>query len=154
MNIIDAIKSGLQASDFDTMRGEFTQLPPRSRLASPTSTNPIARAHYAMLREIARLHVPQIDVSPVPEQFEDTSDYLLRFAVAVDRFLADVGAVVRENATSDVPAKDFENVVYNAVSDSCVRHINVAAEVCREGQDEDADADYRRDDFQELGHEG
>ena len=59
--------------------GTFTVIDP-AKLASASSSNPIAQAHYQLLRELVPLAVPQIGINPMPEEFEDMADYLTRVA--------------------------------------------------------------------------
>jgi hypothetical protein len=130
---------------FRDMEGTFTQIPPSSRLASPTSKNPIAKAHFAMIRELARMHVPSISVSPEPEEFEDTADYLLRVAAVVDVFVREVGLEVKCNALSLVDLSEFENVMRDGIEGRCLHEIDMSAEAAREAQNE-SDGDRRYDE--------
>ena len=131
---------------FRDLEGTFTQIPPSSRLASPTSKNPIAKAHFAMIRELARTHVPSISVSPEPEEFEDTADYLLRVAAVVDVFVREVGLEVKCNALSLVDLNDFEGVMLNGLEGYSLHQIDQAAEAAREAQNESDAGDRRYDE--------
>jgi hypothetical protein len=138
--------SDLLGKFFRDLEGTFTAIPPSSKLASPTSQNPIAKAHFAMIRELARMHVPQIGVSPEPEEFEDTADYLLRVAAVVDAFVREVGLEVKCNALCLVDLKDFEGVLLNGMEGYCLASIDQAAEAAREAQNEGDAGDRRYDE--------
>src|SRR6266702_7046916 len=99
---------------FRDLEGSFTAVPPSSRWASADSKNPLGRAHYAMIRELCRMHIPHLPVVPEGEDFEDVADYLTRVAHIVDLFVKDVGEEVKSNALPVVDLKDFENVLLNA----------------------------------------
>lgn len=125
----------------DALRGEFTQIPSASRLASPTSHNPLARAHYAMIRELARMQVPRIGTNDDPEDFEAVADYLLRVTPLFDRWLQAVGAEVKSNALCRIDENMFSEQFYGAISGNATHELDCAAEAAREVQDEGADAD-------------
>jgi len=129
----------------EALRGEFTEINP-SKLASPTSTNPIARAHFALIRELARMHVPQLSVSPDGDEFDDVADYLLRLAQAVDRHVLEVGKEVKFNALCGVDLNLFDRQMQSALEGFALHNIDAAAQAAREQQDEDADTDYRYDE--------
>jgi hypothetical protein len=139
MNITDAI--------FDAfgLKGEFTKVD-ASKLASPTSSNPIAKAHFAMIRELARMRLPSIGVSATPEDFEDVADYLVRVTSMFDMFLQSVGEDVRSNALCNIDLAQFSNQFAGAIDGNAVYELTCAAEAAREAQDEDADCDYRYDE--------
>lgn len=149
MNILDAIKNA-QAKDFDTLRGEFSNVP--SRLSSPTSGNPIARAHFAMIRELARMQVPSLGVNAAAEDFEAVADYLTRITSMFDVFLQDVGAEVKDCAPCSVDMDCFAGKFFGAIDGFALFELDKCAnEVRAEYQDEDAAVDFRN---AELGHEG
>jgi len=151
MNIIQAIRNGLQADDFDTLRGEFTQVPSSSKLASPTSRNPIAKAHYAMIRELARMHIPSYSVNATADEHDDVADYLQRLTSMFDIFMQSVGEEVKDNALYPIDMDCFAGKFYGAIDGFALHELKAAAETAREGQDEDADVEYREAEQQELG---
>jgi hypothetical protein len=128
------------------LRGEFAHINP-SRLASPTSTNPISVAHFAMIKELARMQPAKISVSGAPEDFEDVADYIVRLAATFDRLLLAVGESVKENALCQVDLNDFTGVVADAIQGNATFDIDQAAQAAQEAQDEDADTDYRYDEL-------
>ena len=129
------------------LRGEFAQISP-SRLASPTSTNPISVAHFAMIKEMARMQPAKIGVSASPEDFEDVADYMVRLAATFDRLLIAVGESVKENALCQIDLKDFTGVVADAIQGNALFNIDQAANAARDPQDDAADTDYRYDELQ------
>lgn len=128
------------------LRGEFSQVSP-SRLASPTSTNPISVAHFAMIKELARMQPAKIGISASPEDFEDVADYLVKLAATFDRLLLAVGESVKENALCQINMKDFTGVVADAIHGNATYNVDQAAEASRAAQDEEADTDYRYDEL-------
>jgi hypothetical protein len=145
MNISDALRFGIE--------GEFTQVSP-SKLASPTSQNPIARAHFALIKELARMHVPSLSVSPTPEEFDDVADYLRRVTDLFDvSWLQPIGQEVQSNALCSINTQMFCGQFVGAIDGNATHEIQAAREAAAEGQDEDADADYRWDEQRDdLSH--
>ena len=138
----------------EALTGEFTQIPPDSKLASPTSINPIARAHYALIRELTRMRVPSLSINTEPEEFEDVADYIERVAALFDvTWLQAVGSDVKANALCSIDMEMFSNQFVGAVSGNATYELSCAAESAREAQDVEAfsDYEYERD---RMGHEG
>lgn len=131
MNIKDAL-----------LQGQFTVID-SAQFASPTSPNPIARAHYNMIRELARMRVPSIPINPEAEDFEETADYLIRLATVWDLMVKDLGEEVRANALSTVDMTQFAGVCFGAVQGYATHEIVGAAEAARQAQNEgDADRQW------------
>ncbi len=130
---------------FRDLEGSFTAIPPSSRWASPDSKNPIGRAHYAMIRELCRMHIPHLPVVCEGDDFDDVADYLTRVAHIVDTFVKDVGAEVKSNALNTVDLRQFENVLLNGLEGYATHEISEAAEAAR-AADEDDDSDRAWDE--------
>ena len=128
---------------FRDLEGQFTQIPPQSKLASPDSRNPIAKAHFAMIKELARLRVPSIPIVPEGEDFEEVADYLLRVAAVIDVFMADVGAEVKDNALTLVDVKEFENVMRDGIEGRCLHELDMCAQEARAAQNDSDEGDRR-----------
>ncbi len=134
---------------FRDLEGSFTAIPPSSRWASADSKNPIGKAHYAMIRELCRMHIPHLPVTPEGEDFDDVADYLTRVAHIVDLFVKDVGAEVKSNALNVVDLRQFENVLLNALEGYATSEIEQASEAAREAQHEYDDPDRRYDEWRD-----
>lgn len=148
MTLFEAIQNGLGATAFDTLRGEFTEVAPSSKLASPTSTNPISKAHFAMIRELARMHIPTVDGSP--EGFEDCADYIRRVTALFDvTWLQAVGTEIESNASNTVDLNMFCGQFVGAIDGNATHELDCCADAARDAQDEGADADYRWDEMRE-----
>ena len=118
-------------------RGDYTIID----VANPMpviSGNPLAKAHEAMVRELSRVVVPRIDVSPVPEQMEDVADYIERTARMFDRWLLKVGEELQSNATVNIDMSVFTDQFLGAVQGNATHECDREAEALRE-------------DFQEAG---
>jgi hypothetical protein len=134
MTLLDALKFGAE--------GEFTQVAPSSRLASPTSHNPLARAHFAMMRELARMAVPSIGLDDDPEDFEAVADYVRRVTDLFDvTWLQAVGEEVKSNALCHIDMAMFSGQFVGAIDGNATFECQCAADAAREAQDEGAAAD-------------
>jgi hypothetical protein len=112
--------------------GEFTEVPV-SALAIPPGAHSLAKAHFALVQELARLNVPHYSTDPTPDQHEDVADYLVRIAQAMDRHLKEVGREVQANATSvGVDAKCFDGVFLGAIDGNATFEIDRCAKTIRE----------------------
>ncbi len=131
---------------FRDLEGSFTAIPPSTRWASADTKNPIGKAHYAMIRELCRMHIPSIPVHPEGDDFDDVADYLTRVAHIVDLFVKDVGAEVKSNALSTVDLSQFENVMLNSLEGYALHEVGSAAEAAREEAENPYDDPDRRYD--------
>jgi hypothetical protein len=111
--------------------GEFTEIPVAS-LALPPNAHPLAKAHVALVQELARLHVPHYGLHATPEQHEDVADYLIRIAQAMDRHLAEVGREVNRNAGVSVDQAPFAGAFLGAIEGNATFECDRAAAAMRE----------------------
>jgi len=122
----------------DLLLGEFTEIPV-SALAIPPTAHPLAKAHFALVQELARLNVPHYSTDPTPEQHEDVADYLIRIAQAMDRHLKEVGREVQANATCvKVDEKCFDGAFFGALDGFATYECDRAAQAIREEHRENA----------------
>lgn len=112
--------------------GEFTEVDVAA-LAAPPNAHALAKAHVALVQELARLNVPHYGMYPTPAQHEDVADYLLRIAQAMDRHLKEVGREVQENATAITLDKGcFEGAFVGAIDGNATFECDRAAAALRE----------------------
>ena len=145
-------------SNHDIMRGVFeiienrltpTVLDVEGKPHVSKRTDPIAVAHAAMIRELARMHVPKYsNYQPEPEDHEDVADYILRLAAIWDLHLLAVGQEVKSNALCVVDLDDFTNKCHEAVEGYSTHQADEAAQAAREQQDEGDDSDRYWEEMQ------
>lgn len=112
--------------------GEFTEVP-IAALAIPPTAHPLAKAHFALVQELARINVPHYSDDPTPDQHEDVADYLLRIAQAMDRHLAEVGREAQANATGvKFDASCFTGAFVGAIEGNATYELDRAADAIRE----------------------
>lgn len=122
----------------EPLHGEFTEIPVTA-LAVPISAHPLAKAHFALVQELARLNVPHYSTTATPEQHEDVADYLLRIAQAMDRHLKEVGQEVQSNCTVNIDLRGcFEHAFVAALDGNATFEIDRAARELREQHREEA----------------
>ena len=128
--------------------GEFTEIDVAA-LACPPNAGPLAKAHTALVQELARLHVPEYGTDPTPGQHEDVADYLLRVCQAMDRLVGEIRQEVQANATS-VKLDDscFRAPFVGAVDGMALFEIDRAATALRE---EYREAGWRASPYRALG---
>ena len=101
--------------------------------ADKTATvNVIAKAHAELVRELSAVVPPRIHVNPLPEEFEDTADYILRVAKMVDRWLLSVGLEVKCNATATVNIDMFTEMVAGSIDGWATAECDGAANELRD----------------------
>jgi hypothetical protein len=111
-----------------TMRGTVTEIEAPKIAASNTAPlNAIAKAHEALIAELAPMQPPRIHVNPHPEEFEDVADYILRVSQMVDRWLLAVGTEVRSNATTHINLDLFKGMMVDAVDGWATSECDTAA---------------------------
>jgi hypothetical protein len=116
----------------ELLLGEFTEIPV-SALAVPINAHPLAKAHFALVQELARLHVPHYGMHPTPDQHEDVADYLVRIAQAMDRHLKEVGRDVQDNAPGvKLDGKCFDGAFLGAIQGNATFEVDRAANAVRE----------------------
>ena len=127
------------------VRGTFTTLEvPPIAAAKTAHFNPIAKAHEALINELAFVAIPRIHVTPEAEEFEDVADYLLRTAAMFDRWLKMVGEEVQANALTRIDMNDFEGRFVGALEGNATFELDRCAQAVREERaDYVADTDYR-----------
>jgi len=132
----------------ELLLGEFTEVYVAS-LSIHSTAHALAKAHIALVQELARLNVPHYGLDPTPGQHEDVADYLLRIAQAMDRHLKEVGREVQANATSvKIDAKCFDGAFVGAIDGNATFEIDRCAEALRE---EYRDASWRASPYRSLG---
>lgn len=105
----------------------------------PVRKDALAQAHFALVNELARIAVPHgFDAFPMPEQFEDVADYLVRLAQAFDRFLLLVGQEAQSNASVKMNMAMFTNRFASDLEGNTTFELDRAAADIRE-----SDAEYR-----------
>lgn len=115
-----------------TMRGTFVEITaPKIAASIGAPINPIAKAHEALIAELAPMQPPRIHINPHPEEFEDVADYILRVAQMVDRWLLAVGTEVRSNATAHINLDLFKGMMVDAVDGWCTSECDGAASELR-----------------------
>lgn len=126
-------------SPAEIIRGTFTQFEVPVIAADRTAeVNAIAKAHAELVRELSAVVPPRIHVSPIPEEFEDAADYILRVGAMVDRWLLAVGTEVKCNSTANVNLEWFRDMVVGNCDGWCTAECDKAANELREEQE-----DYR-----------
>ena len=136
MTIVDAINNGL--------RGEFTQIDMRNR--APT-TNPLKRAHLALIGELAAMKVPSFSHDALAEEFDDTAEYVRKLAMAVDKALLAIGTEVRSNALCVVDLRYFDGMCLEVVDGWATNEIVAAGKIAEETrQDGDDEGDRHYDE--------
>jgi hypothetical protein len=116
----------------ELLHGEFTEIPVTA-LSVPINAHPLAKAHFALVQELARLNVPHYGMHPTPEQHEDVADYLVRIAQAMDRHLKEVGREVQANALGKhVDGKCFERAFLGAIEGNATFEIDQCAASLRD----------------------
>lgn len=131
------------------LRGEFVRINVADPSPMTVSDNPLARHHAALVGELARFVVPRIHVNPLPEEFEDVADYLLRVSRACDRWLKSIGEEINRNATISIDMDVFTEQFVAAVDGNATFQCDRAAEELREEQSEIASE--RRGYADEIG---
>ena len=117
----------------EIIRGTFTQIEVPVVAADKTAgVNAIAKAHAELVRELSAVVPPRIHVNPLPEEFEDTTDYILRVAKMVDRWLLSVGLEVKCNATATVNIDAFRDIVAENLEGWATAECDGAANELRE----------------------
>lgn len=112
--------------------GEFTEIPV-SALAIPPTAHSLAKAHFALVQELARLAVPHYSDDATPEQHEDVADYLLRIAQAMDRHIKEVGREAQANATAvKFDRTMFQDTFVKAIDGNELFELDRAATAMRE----------------------
>ena len=99
--------------------------------APAAASNPFQQAKLALIAKIARLPVPRIDVTPMPEQFEAAVDFVAGFANAGDEFMQAVGAEIRTNSITGCDLSLFERPFTDAVEGFALHEIAEIAEATR-----------------------
>ncbi len=127
-----AEKESVMTHKPELLHGEFTEVDV-SALSVPPSAHPLAKAHVALVQELARLNVPHYGMHPTPGEHEDVADYLVRIAQAMDRHLKEVGREVQANATC-VKIDDgcFTGAFFAAIDGNATFEIDRCAEGIRE----------------------
>ena len=121
----------------ENIRGTFTQIEVPVVAADKTAgVNAIAKAHAELVRELSAVVPPRIHVNPLPEEFEDTADYILRVAKMVDRWLLSVGLEVKCNATATVNLDAFRDIVAENLEGWATSECDSAAETLRQEHEE------------------
>jgi len=129
--------------DFDVIGSRLTIASAIERALQPKHA--LARSHAAMVNELSLLHIPRISISPLPEQFEDVADYILRVAAIVDRHLKDIGVEARSNSITTIDLKQFEDQCRSALEGGATFELDKSAAAFREErEDYRDDTDYRR----------
>lgn len=100
------------------------------------ATHPLAKAQAVMVGELARLAAPRLHVNPLPEEFEDVADYLLRGARIIDAWIKEVGLEVRSAAVTNIDMGPFTEQVVGALQGNAMFEIDRAAEALREERNE------------------
>ena len=116
--------------------------------------NPFDNAKRAFIAGFARLKVPQIGVTPQPEEIDDIRAFLEGFGRLADAFVATVGAELKANATAHVDLAPWRGAVSDAL-DFDLTHVvtRIAGELRAEYERaaDDLEAAYARaEDEREL----
>jgi len=130
------------------LRGEFTVINNRVHVHEPkaTATHAMAAIHQAMVLELSCLNVPNIHVTPEPEEFEDTADYMVRVAQVMDRWLKAVGEEVKSNSMVRTDLTRFEDQFFSAVEGNATFEAQRSAEAIRHEREEyPTETDYARE---------
>ena len=141
----------------DILRGFFDVIENRLQVSTQVSmpvkpTHPIAKAHAALIAELARIQVPQISVYAESDEFEAVADYIRRVTDLFDvTWLQQIGIEVAANALCRVDQAMFCNQFVGAVSGNATYELDCCAEAAREAQaeDDDYDADRADDEYDE-----
>ena len=133
----------------ETPRGNFTEIDmttPKQR-----RRDPLAISHAELVRELARMHIPQFNSDPEPDDFEDVADYMLRLSRFVDQHLLAIGIEIKSNAVCVVNLDDFSEVLEKAVEGNATFQADQCAEALRDERAQYADqGDYDRAHRAEL----
>jgi hypothetical protein len=136
--------------DIPIIRGEYHLIENRLHFEPKAErTDPIAKAHHALVRELSRIEIPRIAVSPEPEHFEAVADYIRRVTDLFDvTWLQAIGAEVASNALCTVDQKMFTGQFVGAIDGNATYELDACAEAAREAQlsEDDDEADDRYDD--------
>lgn len=116
------------------IHGEFMRIEVAAdaQPANNPALNPFAMYHAAMVAELCRVVVPKIGINPLPEEFEDVADYIIRTARMVDRWLKAVGEEVDRNATCKVDMSVFSDTFLAGCEGQSTFECDRAARVLRE----------------------
>ena len=118
----------------DVIRGEFEVIDNRVHIErKPVRRDPIGLSHAELVRELARMHVPQYtSYEPEPSDHEDVADYLLRMAKLFDRHILAIGQEVKSQAVCVVNLDDFTEPCERALSGNATFQADQCAEAVRD----------------------
>lgn len=82
--------------------------------------------------ELLALYPGRLTIEPHPGDYEDVADHIMDVARIMDRWLLDVGYVVKEHSHCNIDMKQFTDVFRGAVEGNATYELTRAAEARRE----------------------
>jgi hypothetical protein len=97
--------------------------------------NPFEIAKRTLIAQLARLPVPQIDVTPQVEQIEGVRTFMEGVAKLTDQLFASVGVELKVNSTTHVDLRLWQGVVSDAIDFDLTHVVTRVAESLRNEYD-------------------
>ena len=90
-----------------------------------------------LIRGLAKVPAPRVDVTPTPQQIEDVGRFITDVAKLGDAFMLDVGKELKANAPTAIDLKNFKTPFFDAVDGYALWDVRtVALELQAQEEDE------------------